>query len=363
MKIRILIFLHFLYFPLFAQEGNIYQYLKQKWSKEFSSAKDITTTYHDNIKRMDKKNIPLAIQNNCFMILKSGEYITQNKGEKEDIKSLLRQIPTIELNDPTVAAFLQQNSPGQWTDYYYMIQALKKGETFDAARDGISISTQFFARPLNHNDYTKLKDIFSSNNKLLHDTYLEKMKFLFQTNGCSEEIAELRPTIESHVEDSPLKQEILKLYTQYEPLSKGQSAPLSSMKDTNGKNYSFADFRGKVIIVDVWATWCCSCIEKMPKFMQLKDEFKQYKDILFLTISIDRKSDQDKWLKAIKENNMTGMLNLISAPSANSHFETEYQINGVPRYFIIDKEGKIVTVFAPGPGKEMKALIQNTLKQ
>ena len=95
MKIRILIFLQFLYFPLFAQEGNIYQYLKQKWSKEFSSAKDITTTYHDNIKRMDKKNIPLAIQNNCFMILKSGEYITQNKGEKEDIKSLLRQIPTI----------------------------------------------------------------------------------------------------------------------------------------------------------------------------------------------------------------------------------------------------------------------------
>ena len=332
MKIRILIFLQFLYFPLFAQEGNIYQYLKQKWSKEFSSAKDITTTYHDNIKRMDKKNIPLAIQNNCFMILKSGEYITQNKGEKEDIKSLLRQIPTIELNDPTVAAFLQQNSPGQWTDYYYMIQPLKKGETFDAARDGISISTQFFARPLNHNDYTKLKDIFSSNNKLLHDTYLEKMKFLFQTNGCPEEIAGLRPTIES-------------------------------TKDTNGKNYSFADFRGKVIIVDVWATWCCSCIEKMPKFMQLKDEFKQYKDILFLTISIDRKSDQDKWLKAIKENNMTGVLDLISAPSANSHFETEYQINGVPRYFIIDKEGKIVTVFAPGPGKEMKALIQNTLKQ
>ena len=95
--------------------------------------------------------------------------------------------------------------------------------------------------------------------------------------------------------------------------------------------------------------------------MQLKDEFKQYKDILFLTISIDRKSDQNKWLKAIKENNMTEMLNLISAPSANSHFE--YHINGVPRYFIIDKEGKIVTVFAPGPGKEMKALIQNTLKQ
>lgn len=363
MKIRILIFLQFLYFPLFAQDENIYQYLKQTWSKEFSSAKDITTTYHDNIKRLGKKNIPSIVQNNCFMILKSGKYITQHKGEKKDIKSLLRQTPTIDLNDSTVIVFMQQNSPVQWTDYYYMIQALKKGETFDAARDGISMSTQFLARPLNHNDYAKLKNIFSCNNKLLHETYLEKMKFLFQNNGCPEEIAALRLTIESCVKDSPLKQEILKLYTQYQTLSKGQSAPLSSLKDTNGKNYTFADFRGKVVIVDVWATWCCSCIEKMPKFMQLKNEFKPYKDILFLTISIDRKSNRDKWLKAIKENNMTDMLNLISDPTANSHFETEYHITGIPRYFIIDKEGKIVTVFAPGPGEEMKTLIQNTLKQ
>lgn len=97
--------------------------------------------------------------------------------------------------------------------------------------------------------------------------------------------------------------------------------------------------------------------------MQLKNEFKTYKDILFLTISIDRENNRDKWLKAIKENNMADMLNLILDPTANSHFETEYHITGIPRYFIIDKEGKIVTVFAPGPGKEMKTLIQNTLKR
>lgn len=297
------------------------------------------------------------------MLLESGKYITQNKGKKEDIQILLRQIPTIELNDSTVIAFMRQNNPGNFTDYYYMIQALKKGETFDAARDGISISTQFPARPLNHNDYTKLKDIFSNNNKLLHDTYLEKMKFLFQNNGCPKEIAELRPMIESHVADSPLKQEILKLYSQYASLTEGKPAPLSPLKDTDGKAYTFADFKGKVIVVDVWATWCCSCIEKMPKFMQLKDEFRENKNIVFLTISIDRKSAHDRWQKAIKENNMTEMLNLISIPSENSHFETEYHVVGVPRYFIIDKEGQIVTAFAPGPGKEMKELILNTLKQ
>ena len=97
--------------------------------------------------------------------------------------------------------------------------------------------------------------------------------------------------------------------------------------------------------------------------MQLKDEFKENENIIFITVSIDRKSAHGKWLKAIEENNMTDMLNLISAPSENSHFETEYHVVGVPRYFIIDKKGQIVTTFAPGPGKEMKELILNTLKQ
>lgn len=360
MKINILLFLQLFHFSLLAQENKINQALQQKWSKEFSSAKDITATYHTNTY---KKRTPPVILNNCFMILRSGEYITRNRGEKEDILFLLRRIPSIDLNDSTVITFMRQYNPDKFTDYYYMLRALKKGETFDAARDGISMSTEFPTRPLNHNDYTKLKDIFSHNNTLLHDTYLEKLKFLFRNNGCPKEIAELQPIIESHVADSPLKQEILKLYAQYASLAEGKPAPLSPLEDADGKGYTFTDFKGKVIVVDIWATWCCSCIEKIPKFIQLKDEFRENKNIIFLTISIDRKSARDRWLKAIKENNMTEMLNLIPASPENSRFETEYHVVGVPRYFIIDKKGKIVTTFAPSPGKEMKELILNTLKQ
>lgn len=100
----------------------------------------------------------------------------------------------------------------------------------------------------------------------------------------------------------------------------------------------------------------------MPKFIQLKNEFQENGNIIFLTVSIDQERTRDKWLKAIQENNMTGLINLIISPTGDSHFETDYQIVGVPRYFIIDKEGKIITVFAPSPDKEMKDLIQNILK-
>ena len=75
----------------------------------------------------------------------------------------------------------------------------------------------------------------------------------------------------------------------------------------------------------------------MPKFIQLKNEFQENGNIIFLTVSIDQERTRDKWLKAIQENNMTGLINLIISPTGDSHFETDYQIVGVPRYFIIDK--------------------------
>ena len=151
MKIKILIFLQLLYFPLFAQNLNAYQHLKQEWSKNFASAKDIIETYHNNTKRTN--TAAFTTINNCFMTLKSGEYIICSKGEKEDIQLLLQEISPIVLNDSSVITFMQQNSPEEFTNYYYMILALKEGESFDAARDGITISTQFPTRALNHNVY------------------------------------------------------------------------------------------------------------------------------------------------------------------------------------------------------------------
>ena len=89
---------------------------------------------------------------------------------------------------------------------------------------------------------------------------------------------------------------------------------------------------------------------------------KQYKDILFLTISIDQKSDQDKWLKAIKGNNMTRNVKSYFGPTGDSHFETDSQINGVPRYFIIDKEGKIINRLRPQSWKRNESINPKYIK-
>ena len=75
-----------------------------------------------------------------------------------------------------------------------------------------------------------------------------------------------------------------------------------------------------------------------------------------------RKENREGWLAAIARRKMDDMLNLYPDCSYESEFESEYHISGVPRYIIIDKQGKIVTAYAPPPGEGMEAIIENAIK-
>ena len=127
--------------------------------------------------------------------------------------------------------------------------------------------------------------------------------------------------------------------------------------DAKGKEYTFAQFRGKIIVIDVWATWCSSCLAKMPDFIALRDRYAGHDDILFLTVSIDRSEARDSWLATIERRRMEGLLNLTPDCEFQSQFESDYHISGIPRYIVIDKEGCIVTAYAPPPGGGLDEVI------
>ena len=127
--------------------------------------------------------------------------------------------------------------------------------------------------------------------------------------------------------------------------------------DAEGKEYTFAQFRGKIIVIDVWATWCSSCLAKMPDFIALRDRYAGRDDIVFITVSIDRKDARDSWLATIERRRMEGLLNLTPDCEFQSQFESDYHISGIPRYIVIDKEGCIVTAYAPPPGGGLDEVI------
>ena len=115
--------------------------------------------------------------------------------------------------------------------------------------------------------------------------------------------------------------------------------------DVNGKEVSLSDFKGKVVLVDVWATWCRGCVEGLPYFMALKDQYKDRKDVVFLTISNDGIESKTRWLNFLKEKKYTGKMPHLIVNDRKGQFKKDYCLTGIPRYILIDKEGRIVNAW------------------
>lgn len=110
-----------------------------------------------------------------------------------------------------------------------------------------------------------------------------------------------------------------------------------SLKNTEGKVVHLRDFKGKIIFLDFWASWCKPCIEQFSHSKKLKEEYEG-KDIVFINIAVD--DEEEKWLKMIEKRKIGGV-NLF-AGDKSSNLSTMYNINGIPHYVLIDKEGKII---------------------
>lgn len=120
----------------------------------------------------------------------------------------------------------------------------------------------------------------------------------------------------------------------------GLQAPLFVQKDTSGRDVALADFKGKYVLIDFWASWCGPCRMENPNLVKLHEQYKDKKfDIL--GVSLDSKSTKDAWLKAIKWDHLTwpqvSDLNLW-----NNEVAKLYNVNAVPANFLIDPQGKII---------------------
>lgn len=140
-------------------------------------------------------------------------------------------------------------------------------------------------------------------------------------------------------------------------LAPGLPSPEFNLLDLEGKSVSLKDFKGKIVYLDIWASWCSPCRAEIPAAKKLEEELKN-QNVVFLYISID--NDEDVWRKIIKEKQMTG-IHLISKGGFSSEIVQTYNINGVPRYILIDKNGIIVNGNAKRPSGGIKEEIEKLL--
>lgn len=121
------------------------------------------------------------------------------------------------------------------------------------------------------------------------------------------------------------------------PVPAGDKAADFKLEDLSGKTVSLSSLRGKVVFLNVWATWCGPCREEMPSMETLYDELKSNRDFVMLAVSQDSKG-KSAVLPYVRKN---GYHFEILLDPENKVGEA-YSVSGVPETFIIDRKGRIV---------------------
>lgn len=122
------------------------------------------------------------------------------------------------------------------------------------------------------------------------------------------------------------------------PSNVGDKAPEFKLKDLNGKEVKLSDYKGKIVLIDFWATWCGPCRKGIPDLIQLQNEYKS--EIVVLGITLDNKTntanDVDPFVKNMK-------INYPVLWTDDETIKNYGNINSIPTSFVVDKKGVIVS--------------------
>jgi thiol-disulfide isomerase/thioredoxin len=136
-------------------------------------------------------------------------------------------------------------------------------------------------------------------------------------------------------------------YDKIKTLKKGSPSPSFNYPDSSGKNISLESLKGQLVYVDVWATWCGPCKAQIPFLKQLEEKYRE-EDIAFVSLSIDQLKNISKWKDMIVDKELEG-IQIIADKAWRSKFVTDYVIEGIPRFILIDKDGNLMDPMAPRP--------------
>ncbi|MEL6253951.1 MAG: TlpA disulfide reductase family protein [Bacteroidota bacterium] len=129
-------------------------------------------------------------------------------------------------------------------------------------------------------------------------------------------------------------------------LKKGVRAPNFHLQNSKGKWLSLDDFKGKVLYIDFWASWCKPCLEEAESSQLLQEHFAEVKNFEILFVSLDE--SEERWQQSRNKMSPDGIH--LFAGGWESSIRSAYQIRGIPRYVLISKTGELIFANAPRPG-------------
>jgi thiol-disulfide isomerase/thioredoxin len=214
----------------------------------------------------------------------------------------------------------------------HAMELVKRDSTLSDEKSGIEQAVFMAADELLQNKAVKdhfMYNFIKSNMGAMGPVYVEDAyeKFLAENNS---------PKLVTKLEKAKAK---------WEPIMPGKEIPDFKFIDVEGDSVKLSDLRGKLVYIDIWATWCGPCIAEHPHWDELRAAYND-KDVAFLSLSID--DTKEPWEKMVKSKNMGGY-QWFAENAWKSEITRLFMVNSIPRFLLLDKEGKIINPSAERP--------------
>lgn len=132
--------------------------------------------------------------------------------------------------------------------------------------------------------------------------------------------------------------------------SEGVEAPLFAGPNPDGETVSLESLRGKVVLIDFWASWCGPCRRENPNVVKV---YQKYKEQGFEILGVSLDQNKDRWVQAIAADNLT-WLHISDLKGWKSEYGQLYGVSSIPQTVLVDRDGKIIARNLRGPALEQK---------